>query len=113
MTIPNTVLPTGTTGCKGCHAWNDPRRSLYPHHAELWPEDLPEHVSFERQAIKLRQEKQRAWVRAFFRFQWLGAVAAFARAPRLPGLVPEDPMEGRTVCKAPERDRTGDHRDSR
>ncbi|MEM8701317.1 MAG: hypothetical protein AAGF82_05775 [Pseudomonadota bacterium] len=104
MTIPTSLFTTGTTGCNGGHAWNDPRRQLYPYHADLWPEDLPEHVSFERQAIKLRQEKQRAWVRAFFRFGWLRAVMAFARAPRWPRFVPEDPMERQTCC-GPAEDR--------
>ncbi|MEO1114968.1 MAG: hypothetical protein AAFY05_21655 [Pseudomonadota bacterium] len=104
MTIPSTLFTSTVGDCKGCHAWNDPRRQLYPHHAELWPEDLPEHVCFERQAIKLRQEKQRAWVRAFFRFQWLGAAMTFARAPHWPGVVPEDPMERQTGC-GPAEDR--------
>lgn len=104
MTIPSSFFTSGMTGCKGCHAWNDPRRQLYPHHAELWPEDLPEHVVFERQARKLRQEKQRAFVRAVFRFGWLGAAMAFARAPHWPKFVPEDPMERRTCC-GPAEDR--------
>ncbi|WP_420335368.1 hypothetical protein [Roseibium sp.] len=104
MTIPNTFFTREALDCEGCHAWNDPRRQLYPHHAELWPEDLPEHVCFERQARKLRQKKQRALARAFFRFRWLGAAVAFARAPRWPGFVPEDPLE-RRPNRGPAEDR--------
>ena len=95
MTIPTSLFTIGTTGCNGGHAWNDPRRQLYPYHADLWPEDLPEHVLFEREAIALRNRKQRAWVRAFFRFRWLGALREFARRPRWPRLVPENPMKKR------------------
>lgn len=95
MIIPSSFLTTGTDDCNGCHVWNDPRRQLYPHHAELWPEDLPEHVRFEREAKRLRKQKQRAWVRSFFRLRWLSAVMAFARAPHWPQLMPEDPMQRR------------------
>lgn len=112
MTIPSTFFTRETLDCEGCHAWNDPRRQLYPHHAELWPEDIPEHVCFERQARKLRKEKQRVWLRAFFRFRWLRAVADYARAPRLPRFALEDPMERRTDCKPLESDRNGNHSDN-
>lgn len=112
MIIPSPFFSTGKSSCEGCHTWNDPRRKLYPHHAEFWPEDLPEHVSFEREARKLRQQKQRAWARSFFRFRWLGAVAAFARAPYWPRLMPEDPMERRTECKMTEHNQNGDHSDN-
>lgn len=54
----------------GGFAWNDPRRVLYPDHAVLWPEDLPEHVLLERRhtarALRLRKLFWRRLLRRLF-----------------------------------------------
>lgn len=41
-------------------AWNDPRRNLFPHHAEFWPEEVPEHVRFQRLDRKIT--RRRRWL---------------------------------------------------
>ncbi|GAB4529196.1 MAG: hypothetical protein Tsb0019_31080 [Roseibium sp.] len=59
-------------------AWNDPERALYPHHAEFWPEQLPEHVFLERWQ---RERKRR--VRAFLFQRFLRRLLAGLRLCRL------------------------------
>jgi len=44
-------------------AWNDPRRSLYPAHAQFWPAEIPEHVLFERKARDLSRRRRRRLLR--------------------------------------------------
>lgn len=44
-------------------AWNDPRRSLYPAHAQFWPTEIPEHVLFEKKARKFAQRRRKLLLR--------------------------------------------------
>ncbi len=92
MPIPYSLLNVGEPDCDAGLAWNDPRRKLYPHHAEFWPDEIPEHVCFEMQAIELRKQKQKEWLRFFFRFRWLSTAIAFCRDPRWPKPIFENPM---------------------
>jgi hypothetical protein len=48
-------------------AWNDPERALYPHHAEFWPELLPEHVLLERRHRKRKRRLRQLLLRRFLR----------------------------------------------
>lgn len=73
--------------------WNDPRRMLYPHHLEFWPQDLPEHVLHRQTALRLRRHKQRAWLRAFIRFQWFVACIRFLKQPVWPGSLIDPPLD--------------------
>lgn len=40
----------------------DLRRTLYPHHAQFWPEDVPEHVYFQRLSRKITWKRRRLFV---------------------------------------------------
>lgn len=93
MPIPYSLLNPNAPKQDDLHAWNDPRRDLYPHHAEFWPEETPEHVRFELEARELRKRKQAAWLRAFFRFQWFTACKAFWKKPLWRYSIFENPME--------------------
>jgi len=68
-------------------SWNDPIRALYPHHRELWPAEIPEHVHLQRLSLRLARKRRRLKVVKFLR--WLsGPAAAFvgpAGRPRLQG----------------------------
>lgn len=52
-------------------AWNDPVRSLYPYHADLWPMQVPEHVLLRQRSLRLVRKRRRLFyrklARAFFR----------------------------------------------
>lgn len=48
-------------------AWNDPRRPLYPNHAEFWPAEEPEHVRFDRLARKFARRRRQIAFRRFLR----------------------------------------------
>ncbi|MEE4016017.1 hypothetical protein V1T76_28425 [Roseibium sp. FZY0029] len=44
MLIPYSMPLQRKCGETRLPSWNDPVRSLYPHHAEFWPQEMPEHV---------------------------------------------------------------------
>jgi hypothetical protein len=44
MLIPYPLPLQKKSGGSRIPSWNDPVRSLYPHHAEFWPQEMPEHV---------------------------------------------------------------------
>lgn len=48
-------------------AWNDPRRALYPNHAEFWLIEEPEHVRFERLARKFARRRRQIAFRRLLR----------------------------------------------
>jgi hypothetical protein len=49
----------------------DFRRFLYPHHAQFWPEDTPEHILFQEKNRRLLREKRRSTLKRILRFEWL------------------------------------------
>jgi hypothetical protein len=49
----------------------DFRRFLYPHHAQFWPEDLPEHVVFQEENRRRIQERRRAALGRILRLEGL------------------------------------------
>lgn len=48
-------------------AWDDPVRSLYPHHAEFWPQQIPEHVRLLKLGKRLARKRRRLAVMKFLR----------------------------------------------
>ncbi|MEO9526318.1 hypothetical protein [Roseibium sp.] len=66
-------------------AWNDPIRSLHSHHAEFWPENLPENVLLERRhkarALRIRKLHCKCLLRRLVRpFRRLARRARIAAA---------------------------------
>ena len=92
MPIPYSMLNLKAPAKDDLRAWDDPRRKLYPNHAEFWPEDIPEHIVYQRKAISLRRWKRRAWLLSLVRFEWLRAMLTLARNPSSPAQILEDPM---------------------
>lgn len=59
MLIPYSVSFRNGPSSSGAPAWDDPIRTLYPHHAEFWPRQVPEHVMLKQKARKIA--KLRRW----------------------------------------------------
>ncbi|MET1413363.1 hypothetical protein ABVF61_13895 [Roseibium sp. HPY-6] len=93
MPVPYSLSNLRVSDCEKQLVWNDPRRELYPYHQELWPEEVPEHVLYEREALELRRQKQITLLHAFVRFRWVPVLLAFLLRPRLPRSILEDPMK--------------------
>lgn len=93
MPVPYSLSNLRKPDCDNPFVWNDPRRELYPYHQDLWPEEVPEHVRYEREALELRRQKQIALLRAFVRFRWVPVLLSFFLKPRLPRSILEDPMK--------------------
>ena len=73
MLIPYS-LPLDKKGCsQGGRAWDDPVRALYPHHAELWPADVPEHHRLLALHLRLARKRRRLKVLKFIRWCFGGA----------------------------------------
>jgi hypothetical protein len=73
----------------------DFRRSLYPHHAQFWPEDIPEHIMFQEENRRLTRERRRSALRRIFRLEWL--LRTF-RKPVNENVEPSETKSPGTVC---------------
>ena len=100
MPIPYSLLNLKAPDRNELRAWNDPRRELYPNHAEFWSEEVPEHIVYQREALTLRRRKRRALLLSFVRFEWLRAIRTFARKPSRPATILEDPMTPQQQTKS-------------
>jgi len=68
MLIPYS-LPLEKKGqSKTSRPWNDPVRALYPHHAELWPAEIPEHHRLLALHLRLARKKRRLMVLKLLRW---------------------------------------------
>ncbi len=59
MLIPYSVTFPNRPHRRNTVAWNDPVRTLFPHHAEFWPQETPEHVMFEEKARELARSRRK------------------------------------------------------
>jgi len=94
MLIPYS-LPLERKGCPaGARQWDDPVRAPYPHHRELWPAEIPEHIHLQQLSLRLARKRRRLKFLKFLR--WLsGPAAAFfgtGRRPRLLGKARPGPV---------------------
>ena len=92
MPFPYSHQDVNTSDRDRSLAWDDPRRSLFPHHEEFWPADVPEHVYYEQLALQQRQQKRLELTLAFFRFHWLEACNPFGKKPFWKRPYLENPM---------------------
>jgi len=73
MLIPYS-LPLEVRGKPGApRSWNDPIRELYPHHAEFWPADIPEHHLLRLRHLRLARKRRRLMIRKSLRWFFGGA----------------------------------------
>ncbi len=66
MTLYAPIFIKVSDRADGKPSWNDPRRQIYPHHAEFWPEDVPETVVFVALQEAQAREARRRLLRRFF-----------------------------------------------
>ncbi|MGX1498765.1 hypothetical protein ACSSV1_003816 [Labrenzia sp. MBR-25] len=59
MLIPYSMPLQKKCGDTRMPSWNDPVRSLYPHHAEFWPQEMPEHVRLLDLSRRLARKRRR------------------------------------------------------
>lgn len=65
MLIPYS-LPLEVRGKPGApRRWNDPIRELYPHHAEFWPAEVPEHHLLRQRHLRRVRRRRRLMIRKF------------------------------------------------
>lgn len=68
MLIPYS-LPFEKKDCSRTgRTWDDPVRALYPHHAELWPAEMPEHHQLMALHLRLARKRRRLKVLKFIKW---------------------------------------------
>lgn len=90
MLIPYS-LPLETRGKPGtARRWNDPVRDLYPHHAEFWPADIPEHHLLRQRHLRLARKRRRLMLLKALRWCFgrsrIQRRSRAAKPPRLPNV---------------------------
>jgi hypothetical protein len=62
MLIPYSLPLQKKFGDNRVPGWNDPLRSLYPDHAEFWPQQIPEHIRLLELSRRLARKRRRLFL---------------------------------------------------
>lgn len=99
MLIPYSLPLEKKDCCRNSRAWDDPVRALYPHHAELWPAEMPEHHQLMALHLRLARKRRRLKILKFIRWCLGGSSGR-----RLPTARPAPAAnDGNTTVRPPAR----------